>query len=116
MTRRPRLRMGFTAVGVVVVAPVAVLGVLTRPDVVAALIVVGSLITGSVAGIASRRHAPADSRHRGVKRGPGTARSSVADCRTRMRRPWLSCTAAAPGRRVRSADGTFDAAVMSPLP
>jgi hypothetical protein len=47
------MRMGSSAFGVLVVAPVAVLGVLTRPDVAGALIVVGSLIAGSVASIAS---------------------------------------------------------------
>jgi hypothetical protein len=93
--------MGSSAFGVLVVAPVAVLGVLTRPDVAGALIVVGSLIAGSVASIASGRDAPADSRHRGGTPGSGKARSLGDDPRwaegptRRGSRPSFTATASA---------------------
>jgi hypothetical protein len=72
------VRMGATAVVLVVVALVAVLGVLVRLDLVAALMVVGSLIAGSVASMASSG-AAAESPPGGVTPRSGRASSLSAE-------------------------------------
>jgi len=80
MRRCRVIRMAVTAVVLLVVAPVAVLGVVVRPDVVAALVVVGSLISGTVASMGSGG-AAAEAPHRSVTPGSGRAGSLRAEPR-----------------------------------